>query len=428
MREESMRRPTILLALLALAAAPLPAQMSGTLAPGSPPRFTQAVNEATVPEPRTVRVECAPGIDCAKVLLVTRGEPNVSWQRKVSDGATLFTEPAGAPAGVIRGSYESFDFVVDPKGSPPPAVGGAAAPGGGVGAVCMQGEAATIAWLEKISEQHGDSAVLIVDSLGTVFRLPHRPINEGDPIHVYAISASDQAPTISIRRVSPFPEMETYPIIGGDAEVAKRNAADPCHIQKYALLNNFRGGAAGQISINRALTKADSTRDTTRLGLVEVPVRRTYRGSLSLGIVRSRLADPDVKVTGADSTVVTRSGGDRYLYTLFFTPFYRRRAADDWTRPFYQYVTPQVGVVVDDVESNILYGFTAEVPRLGLFLGAGGHTGRVTRIPGDGPPVGTSLRGTGRGVETEEVWRTLPYFSVSLDLRAAGTFLSRIGK
>ncbi|HEX8430017.1 MAG TPA: hypothetical protein VF625_01975, partial [Longimicrobium sp.] len=73
-------------------------------------------------------------------------------------------------------------------------------------------------------------------------------------------------------------------------------------------------------------------------------------------------------------------------------------------------------------------GFTAELPQLGLFLGAGGHTGRVTRIPGDGPGVGTTLRGTGRGVETEEVWRTRPYFSVSLDLRAASTFLSRIGK
>ncbi|HYW08753.1 MAG TPA: hypothetical protein VE913_17460, partial [Longimicrobium sp.] len=207
-----MRHPTILLALLALAAAPLPAQMSGTLAGGSAPSFTQAVNEATVPERRTVRVGCEPGVDCAKVGLVTRGESDISWQREASDGAALFTEPAGARAGVIRGSYGNFHFIVDPAGTPPPPPAVAPAPGGGVGAVCMQGEAATIAWLKKISAQHGDSAVLIVDSLGTVFRLPHRPINEGDPIHVYAISASDQAPTISIRRVSPFPEMETYPI------------------------------------------------------------------------------------------------------------------------------------------------------------------------------------------------------------------------
>ncbi|HYW09578.1 MAG TPA: hypothetical protein VE913_21630, partial [Longimicrobium sp.] len=372
-------------------------------------------NEATVPERRTVRVECAPGSDCAKVRLVTRGEPDVSWQPKVSDGAALFTEPAGARVGEIRGSYESFNFVVDPAGTPPP------------GTVCRPDSTEMKALLDEISTLHAGSAVIVVDSLGHVFRFPDRPIDESDPIHVYAIGGSVRTPTISIRRVSPFSEMETYPIIGETSSVMRKAAAS-CEIHQYALLSNFRGGAAGQISINRALTKADGTRDTTRLGLVEIPVRRTYRGGLSLGIVRSGLADPDIKVTGADSTVVTRSGGDRYLYTLFFTPFYLRRAADDWTRPFYQYVTPQVGVVVNDVESNILYGFTAEVPRLGLFLGAGGHTGRVTRIPADGPPVRTNLRGTGRSVETEEVWQTRPYFSVSLDLRAASTFLSRIGK
>ncbi|HEX8432087.1 MAG TPA: hypothetical protein VF625_12390, partial [Longimicrobium sp.] len=329
-----MRRPTILFALLALAATPLHAQMSGTLNAGSPPTFTQRPNAATAPAQRTVSVECGPGVDCANVRLVTRGTSDTSWPSTVSGQVALFTEPAGTPSGEIRGLYDGSEFTVDPTGRPvvdPNLVGVA-------GTLCLPGEEKTIDWLDKLSEQHGDSAVIIVDSLGTVFRLPSRPIDEGDAIHVYAISGAVGNPTISIRRVSPFPEMETYPIIGGDAEIAKRNAADPCEVHKYALLNNFRGGAAGQISINRALTKPDGTRDTTRLGLVEVPVRRTYRGSLSLGIVRSRLGDPDVKVSGADSTVVTRSGGDRYLYTLFFTPFYRRRAADDWTRPFYEYV------------------------------------------------------------------------------------------
>jgi hypothetical protein len=272
--------------------------------------------------------------------------------------------------------------------------------------------------------------VVVADSLGHVLRPPRRAIDEGEPVNVYVIRGSDRRPTLSIRRVSAFREMETYPIIGEQSQIASLNASDPCQIQnhQYALLENFRGGAAGQISINRAETKTDGSRDTTRLGLVEIAVRRTYRGALSLGVVRSGLEDPDVKTVGPDSTVVTRSGGERYLYTLFFTPFYRRRAADDWTRPFYEYITPQVGVVVNETRSNILYGLTAEVPWLGLFVGAGGHTGRVTRIPTDGPRTGTTLRETGRTVETEEVWRTDYYLSVSLDLRAASTFLSRITK
>lgn len=423
------RMNLLLATLLSLAAAPLPAQIKGTLdGSGTNLAFTQAANDPPVTGARTVQVVCGPGVDCARVRLVTRAAPDVPWSVVVANGTARFTEPAGAPAGTIAGSYDAFTFSVNPGGPVGGSVGGAGAAVQGAASVCLYGSDEMNTLLDTLTKQHADSAVVIVDSLGHVLRLPRRAIDEGEPVHVYAIRGSDPRPTLSIRRVSAFREMETYPIIGEQSTIASLNAADACRIHQYVLLENFRGGVAGQISINRAETKTDGSRDTTRLGLVEIAVRRTYRGALSLGVVRSGLEDPDVKAVGPDSTVVTRSEGERYLYTLFFTPFYRRRAAEDWTRPIYEYVTPQVGVVVNDIRSNILYGLTAEIPSLGLFVGAGGHTGRVTRIPADGPLTGTNLRGTGRSIETEEVWRTDYYISVSLDLRAASTFLSRITK
>jgi hypothetical protein len=415
-----------LIALLVLACAPLSAQMNGTLnGAATSPTFTQSANTPTGPGARTLRVQCAPGLDCGAVRIVTSGTPAVQWTAVVSDHITLFTEPQGTPAGTITGSFGTFTFTVDPAGPAAGNAGDALLPSS---TVCPAGSTEMTTFMDELTSRHPDSAVVIVDSLGNVFRLPVRPIDEGQPVHVYAIGGSDPGPTLSIRRVSVFREMETYPIIGEKAEIAKFNAAAPCRIHQYALLDNFRGGEAGQISINRSQTKSDGSRDTTRLGLVEIAVRRTYRGALSFGVVRSRLEDPDVKAVGPDSTVVTRSGGPRYLYTLFFTPFYRRRAAEDWNRPFYEYVTPQVGMVVNDLNSNVLYGLSAEIPQLGAFVGAGWHTGRVTRIPADAPRAGTALRGSGKAVDTEDVWRTNLYLSVSLDLRAASTFLSRITK
>jgi hypothetical protein len=423
-----MRRPTnpLLVVLLSLTAASLHAQMKGTLdGSGTSLGFTQSANDPSVVGQRTVEVVCGPAIACERVRLVTRASPDVPWPVVVSDHTARFAAPAGDPAGKIAGMYEEFAFIVDPAG---PARTGAGDPASGAAGVCLPGSEEMNTLLDTLISQHPKSAVVVADSLGRVFRLPGRAIDEGEPVHIYLIRGSDAGPPLSIRRVSAFREMETYPIIGEKSQIASRNAAGACQSQDYAVLENFRGGEAGQISINRAQTKADGSRDTTRLGLVELGVRRTYRGALSLGVVRSMLEDPDVKVAGPDSTVVSRNAGDRYLYTLFFTPFYRRRAAEDWTRGFYEYVTPQVGVVVDNVRSNILYGLNAEVPGLGLFVGAGGHTGQVTRIPADGPLIGTGLRGTLRSIETEEVWRTDYYLSVSLDLRAASTFLSRITK
>jgi len=418
----------LLIALLSLPSVSLSAQIRGTLE-GSPtqPRFTQAVNDPGAVTLRTVRIDCGPEIECGDVRLVTESAQEVAWTAAVLDGSVRFTEPADAPTGSIAVRYRTLRVILNPAGPPVASED--------VG--CETGSRDMIALMDKLTDDLAPAPVVVVDSLGHVLRLPRRPLDEGDLIHLYAIRGTEPAPRLSIRRVSAFREIETYPLIGEGSQIDTRNKeavlnasdsrSEHCHVHQYALLENFRGGGAGQISINRAETKGGS-RDTTRLGLVELAVRRTYRGALSLGIARSALEDPEFTAVGTDSMVVSRNGGERLLYTLFFTPFYSRRAAEDRTRPFYEYVTPQVGIVVDDVSSNILYGLNGEIPWLGLFAGIGGHTGRVTRIPSDGPRVGTSLRGTGRGVETEEVWSTRLYLSLSVDLRAASTFLSRITK
>lgn len=422
------RTISLLAVLLALSALPLPAQIRGTLqTDGSGVTFTPSIDGPAIAGQRTVEVQCEPDVDCGKVKLVTSGQPNSLWTVAVDGVVARFAEPEGTTAGYIVGSYDGHTFLVNSTTKPLLADRGKSN--------CAGDSAGLRTLLDRLPKRHPQSAVLFVDSLGHLLRAVDRPFDEGAPLHVYAIRDSGTASAITIRRVSAFRDMETYPIAGDGSAVAIRNnargfteRAGACQVHQYALLENFKGGAAGQIAINRAVTKPDSSRDTTRLGTVEIAVRRTYRGFLSLGVVRSGLEDPDVRVVGPDSAVVTRDGGDRYLYTLHFTPFYRRRAAEDRSRPLYEYFTPQIGVVVDDIKSNILYGLTAEIPWVGLFVGAGGHTGRVTRIPRGAPLVGETLRGTGRGVDTEEAWRTSHYLSLSLDLRAASTFLSRIAK
>ena len=108
------RTNLLLAALLSLAAAPLPAQMKGTLdGSGTNLAFTQAANDPPVTGARTVQVVCGPGVDCARVRLVTRASPDVPWSVVVANGTARFA------SGRARSSAISASCSSGRSASPP---------------------------------------------------------------------------------------------------------------------------------------------------------------------------------------------------------------------------------------------------------------------------------------------------------------------
>jgi hypothetical protein len=386
-----------------------------------------AWSPGTDPGPLRLTITCGPGVPCneLRVFATRGGAAGPDWaasadQESASFEAPFQDRPTDATITVARGEAP---IATVPLTNPVPEADKIVYWG-------LRPCTDTTAIFQAATQERG--AVYLVTPQARLLRRTRHSIDEGEALHVYVIGRHDEVGPLAIQRISKFRDLDTYPILGGDATIpvaaVKRNSADDCHLA-YSMVENFAGGAAGQVVIRRATFKDDGTPDTTRLGTFDVAVNRTYRGSFALGVATTSLADPTFALVDDDSTVTRRDAGGRNLFTLFFTPYVLgRRTAEPWRiREVYRYVNPTVGIVVDDVPNNILYGLAADLPA-GISLMAGRHTGRVTRIPKGAPPPGTSLAGSGRDLQTEEAWQSRWFGAASLDLRAAAALLGRLTK
>jgi hypothetical protein len=274
-------------------------------------------------------------------------------------------------------------------------------------------------------------AAFLVTFTGNVLARTHPEVDETDQVVVYVRGPQRVVERIVVRRTSEFRQLGGFPVVGEDVQIPRSllrestGAADQCRIAT-ALVENFAGDKAAEIELSAAVESSDGAVERKVTGSFDFAVNRLYRGALSLGVLRTDLEDPSFHVEGTDSLIVRRDGGRRYLYALMLTPYILgRRSVEHWSiRRAYQYLNPTVGVVVDDIDGNALGGATLELPG-GVFLTAGYHMGKVTRLPDDSPGVGARAL-PGASHLTEEHWDGDWFYSVSIDLRAASKLLNRL--
>lgn len=287
--------------------------------------------------------------------------------------------------------------------------------------------------------QGRNEVVYVVTPTGSVVARSARFIDEDDRLRVYVQGHPDIVSRIHVERESAFREVGGFPIVGMDVNIDQslfkhHSAGSEKCAMTGVLLENFAGNAPGKVKISLMTPKKDASGNDSHkefemqaVGGFDLPVHRLYRGAFSFGLMRTELSNPTYTVPEGDSVLVETATGRRYLYTLLFTPFlWGARDVESWSLArLPQYINPSVGVVVNEVGKNGVAGLTIELPA-GIFLTAGLHTGRVTR-PAHGYRAGESVPATRREAPSEERWETETFSSVSVDLRAAAKFLSRLG-
>jgi hypothetical protein len=283
-----------------------------------------------------------------------------------------------------------------------------------------------------------NEVVYVVTPTGSVVARSAPFIDEDDQLMVYVQGHPDIVSRIHVERESAFREVGGFPLVGMDVTIdpslVRQSAGGDKCVMTGAPLENFAGSAAGKVKISLMTPKRNAPDsdppkefEMKAVGGFELPVHRLYRGAFSFGLMRTELPNPAYAVPEGDSVLVETGAGRRYLYTLLFTPFiWGARDVESWSLArLPQYINPSIGAVVNEIGKNGVAGLTLELPA-GIFLTAGLHTGRVTR-PAPGLQTGAVVPGTRRKAPSEERWETETFSSLSVDLRAAARFLSRLG-
>src|SRR3712207_4420335 len=121
---------------------------------------------------------------------------------------------------------------------------------------------------------------------------------------------------------------------------------------------------------------------TTLFRSFEFVVRPTYTGSFAFGGASTRAPSRtfDKVFNGTDTVVTERDGGARGIFVASYTHFLTGRR--DLTQPpatALGYVNPMVGIVINDIVNNFLYGVALEI-RPGISLTFGHHVARVKEL------------------------------------------------
>jgi hypothetical protein len=274
-----------------------------------------------------------------------------------------------------------------------------------------------------------------VSPVGRLLRRSAPEIREDQPLVVFIRGPRSVVSRMWAVRTSDFRTIGDFAVPGSDESVSTgvlrtsgTTGADSCGMTR-SLVENFRGGAKGEFALmlaGRAGASAD-TFVTHTFGKGDLPVHRVYQGALSMGVVRTELRDPTYVLGARDSVLIETGASRRYLFTIFFTPYIsRRRDVEHWrVRELLSYVNPTVGLTVNDVTHNALGGATVELPG-GLFVSAGYHAGRVTRLVPGALAVGSVVHGGLSQVQTEQRWAVKSFYSLSIDIRAAALLLGKV--
>jgi hypothetical protein len=390
-------------------------------------------------DPVILHVDCSAQVDCTKLSVATQvdGAEKKNWTAVSAATATgaSFSAPRSSFSAQATGNTLVVQVGTEPALKVVLGRSGSADMNETLRA--LVGNDPLLPCTEDILAAARDSGYTAweVTPVGRVLRQSAPEIHEGDRLAVYIRGPEPLVSRMWAVRTSAFRTVGSFDVVGADASLSRdffhesSEGDAECRLAR-SMVENFAGGEKGEVSLMLAVAASGAAKDTfgTRTtGKVELPVHRLYRGALSMGLARTQLESPSFTVAARDSTVVAAESGPRYLYTLFFTPYiWKRRDVEHWRiEELPTYLNPTVGVVINDLAKNALGGATLELPG-GIFLSGGYHAGKVTRLVPGGPAVGTVVHGSAAHLETEQRWRVQPFYSLSIDLRAAALLFGRL--
>lgn len=284
-----------------------------------------------------------------------------------------------------------------------------------------------------------NSATFIVTPVGNVLRRPAPVIDETDSVTVLVLADERLIPLLKVYRKSAIRTVGAVRFIGEGTDLSKvfrpqaervggdTTAAPPprCRLESY-VLRDFEHGK-GEVEISVLTGKVDDDDVTQVVGGFDFNVNPLYSGAFALGAMRTTLDAPEYGLTanGGNNVISIRENGDfRVKYLLIYTHFiWGKRDVEKLPRnPLYR-LNPSMGVVIDDIPNNWVGGITAD-PFEGVYLSYGIHYGRVKQLdPESGLHVGDVFTGQADAIPTRQHWVGKPFFSVTVDVRAAAELL-----
>jgi len=277
-------------------------------------------------------------------------------------------------------------------------------------------------------------AAFVVGPRGNVLMAPRGDVTTSTPIVVYVVADRRLGPALDVKRTSAFPLPGQTVVLGGGLTVpvseftrqAQDDSADACRVVGPFRIGTFSVGR-GEVTITALTNELKST----TVGTFDFPVHAIYQGALSLGVIRTKLSDGiyGLRAQGADS-VIHQSANFDVLYALMYNMYLPLpgRDVDAPQRTLFDYVHPSVGVVLNDLANNVIYGVSVDAGSA-FYLFVGGRTGRVTILdPASGYDVGSVFPGSSGKIPTRKLWRTSVAIGASLDLRVAAQLLGVMKK
>lgn len=291
---------------------------------------------------------------------------------------------------------------------------------------------------DSLYDRRHNSATFIVTPVGTVLRRPAPVIDENDSVTVMVLADERLLPLLKVYRKSAIRTVGAVRFIGQGTDLSKvfrqqaervdslRPAAPPqCRIETF-VLHDFEQGK-GEVEISALTGKLGDEDATEVVGGFEFNVNPLYSGAFSLGAMRTTLSAPEfgLAANGGNNVISVRENGEfRVKYLLMYTHFiWGKRDVEKLPGNPLQRLNPSMGVVIDDIPNNWVGAVTAD-PFEGVYISYGVHFGRVKRLdPESDLEVGDVFTGEEDDIPTRQHWVGKPFFSVTVDVRAAAELL-----
>jgi hypothetical protein len=378
-----------------------------------------------VPSNRELRVliDCKPPTSCKKVSIESQ---MLGLNTPASDA--VFT--AVVAAGLQRASFEQ-KVMYDGKPVKNNLAFVIGAPIGGTPTVRAE---AVVASLSNACRYDGilgnaSDSVFIISPFGARLRSPKRRSSTEDPIYVQIAAPEGVKHLLTARAGSEIAKGEVSVIYGAGTGMFKEQSAGEKEVPPCVLTET---AALGPFSAPKAVVEiyAFDGKPETRIGKFEVPVREMYTGSFALGGLATNVRSPGfAKIfNGTDTVVTRRDDGRRLVFAATYTHFWTRRDLQAGPDLWYKYLipTPTIGVVLNDVANNALWGAAFEL-RPGFSLLVAGHSARVKQLDGtSGAVVGQPYANRAAEIPTTQRWTTKLSFGVLVDAKATGLLLKSL--
>lgn len=376
-----------------------------------------------------ITVSCAPPFDCTTLKAVDEAGKQNRFITSTAETAVTprsITVSGGLPAGqmvitVSHGGHEATPKLTlqgTASGSPDPAPKQPA-----VVPLKLRVRNKTCANIAALGVPESADFVLWLD--GELLSAKGKMPRPGKPVVFYVIGDKTLLRNnTKITRTSAIRTIAFSSILGAGADVSPTSglnrqgaAVIQCDTLRFES-NEFASGAA-QIGIS----VLDDDGITEEKNTFDFNVATLYTGAYAFGGIRSNSSSPTFgKVYNGADTVVSKTGDTRggMLYVLTYTPFvWGSRDPTQWPDHWYQAVNPMLGVVLNDVSNNGIFGVSVDLHNYMSFT-AGVHAARVQDLdPAANLAVGKSFDNRGATVPTTRAWTFNAFYGISFDLQGA---------